>query len=639
MGFIDGGPLDLNEEDQPSEWAKVLKKAQAGTQAVMGTGTPMPGAPAAAAPGAPGAPPNTPALIEQPKLAQPTPSTSTASPLAGSPLDLNPADAHGVSDSSAIPGNEPQPKAQAGYDPRIPTPKAKPTPFQSFLSTMRDVATGHKSPEGSIAGDVRGGFRHLSDTLANASIAIGGPELMLRQKEADANRELARTQFAGLQSYRQDQTRIAGQKADTAETKAAQSDLIPLSDEEADRYNMPHGTKLNQAQYGSLAKTGATLESKESEGALNRDMQLEKAEMTTHYKTTPAGLFDTKTGKMLPSTGGKTLITKEVAADYGLNDAFIGSLMTPGEAAQNRRAQSMFAPTVTSGTNYVPDVSGQPVAMPHYGSSQKIMPGTRSPQVPLTETPPYNPQAGAPEAPPAPAAPWNGGTGAPGTQTPAPRPAAPRGKGGQPAPGTPLAGVQLKAPKMLMATSLEGKQIAGTPAQLKAAGVDLAEANELPTAEVAKLNTARQMTAPGGLFDLINKDLAKISDKDMTVLGSRWQEFRRGTWGSGDLRFAKLYTHVKGLLATAVAQVHVGANGSQEMMEHFSRIADSTFMDKKTLQASLEGEKEYLDDKAMRPVKAGTNGGGPSPMPKKGDVVDGFTFQGGDPNAQKNWKQ
>lgn len=170
--------------------------------------------------------------------------------------------------------------------------------------------------------------------------------------------------------------------------------------------------------------------------------------------------------------------------------------------------------------------------------------------------------------------------------------------GGAPGPRVVLPGGG-KAPPMVVGTDSSGQQIAGTQDELRTAGVQ--NYTPLGAAESAKVNTARQLTSPGGLFDLANKDLAAFKPGELEALAPRWNEFLAGKVGTADPRYVALRTHVNGLLSTALMQAHVGARGSGEMMEHFQDIANAGKMSKDTLQAALNAEKQYVNEKAMRP--------------------------------------
>jgi hypothetical protein len=157
---------------------------------------------------------------------------------------------------------------------------------------------------------------------------------------------------------------------------------------------------------------------------------------------------------------------------------------------------------------------------------------------------------------------------------------------------------------MVVGTDSEGRQVAGTPSELQSAGVQ--QYVKLGSAEADKVNTARQLTSTGGLFDLVEKDLAKFKPGELDPLNSRLQEFLTGKWGSGDPRYVALRTHLNGLLGTAMMQAHVGSRGGERIMEHFEDIAKAGKMDADTIKAALAAEKQYVEEKAMRPTVGNT---------------------------------
>lgn len=176
----------------------------------------------------------------------------------------------------------------------------------------------------------------------------------------------------------------------------------------------------------------------------------------------------------------------------------------------------------------------------------------------------------------------------------------PRNGGGA---GGPKVVGQGKVPGMAFGTDPQGKQVAGSPSELRAAGV--ANPAPLPATEVAKVNTARQLTAPNGLFAMIDNDLKQFKPDELEGLGPRWNEFLAGSVGTADPRYVALRTHVNGLLNTAIMQAHVGARGGEALMEHFQDIASAGKMSKETLAAAINAEKPYVEEKAMRPQPQG----------------------------------
>lgn len=99
------------------------------------------------------------------------------------------------------------------------------------------------------------------------------------------------------------------------------------------------------------------------------------------------------------------------------------------------------------------------------------------------------------------------------------------------------------------------------------------------------------------------KDVAAFSPAELTAIGNRWNEFAAGSLGSGEKRYIALRTDSK-LLSTALMQMHVGAKGSEFMMEHFGDLANAGKMDGATLTNALDAERDYAVEKAMMPKAA-----------------------------------
>jgi hypothetical protein len=160
-----------------------------------------------------------------------------------------------------------------------------------------------------------------------------------------------------------------------------------------------------------------------------------------------------------------------------------------------------------------------------------------------------------------------------------------------------------KVDNFLVGSMQDGSQVAGTQADLQAAGAT--GITKLPAAEASKVVVARQLTAPDGLFHAVAGDLATLNAKGgLNVATARWNDFMAGKVGAGDPAYTKLRTDTQ-LLSTAIMQAHVGSRGSEAMLEHFKGLADAGKMDSQTLTASLQAEFHYVREKAMLPKKAG----------------------------------
>jgi hypothetical protein len=153
---------------------------------------------------------------------------------------------------------------------------------------------------------------------------------------------------------------------------------------------------------------------------------------------------------------------------------------------------------------------------------------------------------------------------------------------------------------MLVGSMPDGSQVAGTQDELQRAGAT--GVMKLDADNAKKTIISRQLIAPSGLFALVNNDLRQLDQSGkLGVVASRWSDFMAGKVGS-EPEFTKLRTHM-GLLATALMQAHVGARGSNEMLEHFKSLADYRISDGPTLRSALGAEYGYVKEKAMLPKK------------------------------------
>lgn len=156
-----------------------------------------------------------------------------------------------------------------------------------------------------------------------------------------------------------------------------------------------------------------------------------------------------------------------------------------------------------------------------------------------------------------------------------------------------------KKPDMLIGSMPDGSQVAGTAAELEAAGIK--NPIKLPSSEVGKVEIARSLISPGGLFDNVAADITALNKQgQLGVVASRWNNILTNKLGTGDQNFARLSTDL-GLLSTALMQAHVGSKGSNEMMEHFKQtIGDPSISTAPILLARLGASWDYINHKAMR---------------------------------------
>ena len=175
------------------------------------------------------------------------------------------------------------------------------------------------------------------------------------------------------------------------------------------------------------------------------------------------------------------------------------------------------------------------------------------------------------------------------------------------APPKPLA----DANKPVIGFDSDGNQVLTSGANAQQLG--LSETRDVGQAEAEKVTNARSLLP---VFNNPNPadrgaiQLAQDLDKQgkLGPIASRYQEFMAGTLGKGDPEVEELRTKM-GLLATGLMQVHVGARGSAQMLEHFEDMANAKKMDGPTLLSGLNAENNYVTRKAMIPKTSRFNTG------------------------------
>lgn len=155
---------------------------------------------------------------------------------------------------------------------------------------------------------------------------------------------------------------------------------------------------------------------------------------------------------------------------------------------------------------------------------------------------------------------------------------------------------------LMVGTDKDGNQIAGTSDELTKAGAQ--GVTKLSADTGNKVITARQLTAPEGLFAMIRKDMDTLDQKGKmgSAASARFNDALLTKAGS-DPDYAPLITHTH-LLATALMQAHVGSKGSENMMDEFKNLANAGKMSASTLRSALGAEYNYVHEKAMLPKKA-----------------------------------
>jgi hypothetical protein len=170
---------------------------------------------------------------------------------------------------------------------------------------------------------------------------------------------------------------------------------------------------------------------------------------------------------------------------------------------------------------------------------------------------------------------------------------------------------QKDATKPVIGFDTDGNQVLTNGANASQLG--LSEIREVGQAEAEKVTNARSLLP---VFNNPNPNdrgaiqLARDLDRQgkLGPIASRYQEFMAGTYGKGDPEVEELRTKM-GLLATGLMQVHVGARGSAQMLEHFEDMANAKKMDGPTLLSGLNAENNYVQRKAMIPQNSRFNTG------------------------------
>jgi hypothetical protein len=105
------------------------------------------------------------------------------------------------------------------------------------------------------------------------------------------------------------------------------------------------------------------------------------------------------------------------------------------------------------------------------------------------------------------------------------------------------------------------------------------------------------------------------NEKQLGPLRSRWDEFTAGRVGLPNKGYTQLRTDM-GLLTTALMNMHVGARGSEKIMEHFHGLIDSSKQDPDNLRAAL-GEIKAYADRVRTEGRSGSGQSGASPAKVK----------------------
>ncbi len=193
-------------------------------------------------------------------------------------------------------------------------------------------------------------------------------------------------------------------------------------------------------------------------------------------------------------------------------------------------------------------------------------------------------------------------------------------------------------PQDMVIGTLNGKQVAGTSDELKQAGAT--GTTKAGAAEAEKVNNARSLTS---VFDSEDPDdpglvqlAAKLdSEGKLGPAATRFAQWLNqgntaANFNAGDPDVQRLFTKM-GLATTGLMQVHVGARGSAQMLEHFEDLAKAKEMSPTAFRTALDTESRYVKMKAMRPED--TKKQTPQPA-KKPAATDPFAQFGGSQRVQ-----
>jgi hypothetical protein len=170
-----------------------------------------------------------------------------------------------------------------------------------------------------------------------------------------------------------------------------------------------------------------------------------------------------------------------------------------------------------------------------------------------------------------------------------------------------------KGAKPVVGIDASGRQVLVPAGDVTKYG--LSQVREVGQAENEKVTNARSLMTVLNNDDPDDKGLIQLAKqlKDEGKLGpvaSRLQDWlNKGgsvltfdTGGDPDVQ--RLFTKL-GLSTTGLMQVHVGARGSAQMLEHFEDLAKAKSMSPDAFLAALDTENKYVQMKAMLPtVKA-----------------------------------
>jgi hypothetical protein len=172
-----------------------------------------------------------------------------------------------------------------------------------------------------------------------------------------------------------------------------------------------------------------------------------------------------------------------------------------------------------------------------------------------------------------------------------------------------------------------GNYYKGITAKQKEESLGIARARLDQSVNGATQNIKTQGQMASMLLDHVPNIQTEIADLGakgkLGPLAGRYSEFMAGKVGDGDPDYVQLRTDL-GLFQTALMKAHVGARGSEKIMEHFKNLLDSGKFSPEALNAAMNTVKGYLITyKAGGEGKFG--GGTPASAPPVGAKVRDYT--------------
>lgn len=121
----------------------------------------------------------------------------------------------------------------------------------------------------------------------------------------------------------------------------------------------------------------------------------------------------------------------------------------------------------------------------------------------------------------------------------------------------------------------------------------------MSTTNIPTANTRAMSEKAPRVIQFVDRisQILDANEKQLGPLKSRWSEFTTGRVGLPNQGYTQLRT-VKGLLTTALMNMHVGARGGADIMKHFDDLINTSVQDPDNLRAALAEIKAYAESVA-----------------------------------------